>query len=181
MIFLQNIASLLERGVRGYRRNATRARRRIASLAYRHVSPELFICRFEFLHSCSMRIVDLIEIAYLYGDVTWRISNDTQRGTLSWTNPISLTSLLNLSCSERTVISYRFSIFLISCSSLNLSFVNLVFSTSIWLCERVRWSSSFLRVDMVALAVSASSSSCLILPRNWNGSDNWSFVRIFLT
>lgn len=96
-------------------------------------------------------------------------------------NQTPLTSLLNLSCSERTATSYRFSIFLISCSSLNFSFVNLVFSTSIWLCERVRWSSSFLSVDMVTLAVSVSSSNCLILARNWNESNNWSFMTIFIT
>lgn len=71
MIFLQHIvASLLEHGIHGYRGHATRTRRRITSLAHRHVSPKFFIRCFEFLHSRSVQVVDLIEIGYLRSDRT---------------------------------------------------------------------------------------------------------------
>lgn len=135
---MQNIAGLFERGVCGYRRHAARARCRIASLAHCHVSSELFIRCFELLHSCLVRIINLIEIKYLYDDdITCQYilahahTHRKGKGRIIFITPASFTSLLNLSCSDRTVTSYRFSIFLISCSSLNLSFVNFVFSTSI--------------------------------------------------
>lgn len=174
MIFLnQIVARLLVTGIGGNGRNSAGAGRRIAGFTNDDVSSQLLVGGLQFLQASSMRIVHLIEIRHLQvrkneliviknSSINYLILNDRDG---------HVTSLLNLSWSERTVMSYWLSLFRTSCSNLNLSFVSLVFSTRTWLCDSVSWSRSFESADTLDLVIWFSSSSNFILERSYKHTD----------